>query len=124
MSSSVSVEVPQFALFEIFESKSIEQGMTHDAPGGVRLELGRMPMEKRGGGLTHDALPIATVLLSVGTSVAVNLFSSWLYEKLRANKAIRAMRVTRIRINRAEVEITPEAITRAISESIEIEEKN
>jgi hypothetical protein len=123
MSSTVLVEVPQFALFEVFESNSVEQGMTREAPGGARLELARMPMEKRGGGLTQDALPIATMLLSFGTGVAVNLFSSWLYEKLKANKAIRAMHITKIRINRTEVEITPEGISRAISESIEIEQK-
>ena len=127
MSSTVLIEVPHFALFDVFESNSVEQGMTREAPGGARLELGRMPMEKRGGGLTHDALPIATMLLSFGATVAVgvtiNLFSNWLYDKLKANKAIRAMHVTKIRINRTEVELTLEGISRAISESIEIEQE-
>jgi hypothetical protein len=116
MSSTVFIEVPQFVLFKVFESNSVEQGMTHDAPGGARLELGRMPMEKRGG-LTHDELQMATVLVSFGSGVAVNLFSSWLYDKLKSG------RVTRIRIDRAEVEVTPEAIARVITESIDIEQK-
>jgi hypothetical protein len=123
MSSTVLIEIPQFALNGVFESNSLEQGMTHEAPGGARLELGQMQMEKRGG-LTLDALPMATVLVTLGGiagTVVVNLFSNWLYDKLKADKATQALRITKIRINRTEVEITPEAISRAISESIEIE---
>jgi hypothetical protein len=120
MSSTVLIEIPQFALFTVFETNSVKEGMTHDAPGGARLELGRMPIEKRGG-LTLDALPIVSLLLSFGGSVAANVFSNWLYEKLKADKATQAMHITKIRINRTEVEITSEAISRAISESIEIE---
>jgi hypothetical protein len=114
MSSRVFLEVPQFALFKVFESNSIEQGMTHDAPGGARLELGRMPMEKRH---VPGLESLATVLVSFGAGVAVNLFSAWLYDKLKSG------RVTRIRIDRTEVEVTPEAITRVITESIDIEQK-
>src|SRR5438067_1972119 len=40
-------EIPQSALFLLFDSNSLEQGMAREAPGGARLELGRMPMEKR-----------------------------------------------------------------------------
>jgi hypothetical protein len=123
MSSTVFLEVPQFALFKVFESNSIEEGMAREAPGGARVELGRMPMGKRWGGLTHDALPMAAVLLSFGRDVAVGLFAAWLYDKLKSDKAGKQMGVTKIRINRQEVEITPEAITRVITESIEIGEK-
>ena len=121
----ILIEVPQTALFRLFDSNSIEQGMTYEAPGGVRLELGKMPMEKRGG-LTHDALPMATVLVVVGKGVAtvgLSVFSRWLYDKLKSDKVTQQMGTTKIRINRAEVEITPEAITRVLTESVEIEHK-
>ena len=114
MSSKVFIGCPQSALFEVFESNRIEEGMTHDAPGGARLELGRMPMEKRH--VPGFEAP-ATVLVTFGATVAMNLFSAWLYDRLKSG------RVTRIRINRTEVEVTPEAITRVIIESIDIEQK-
>ena len=79
-------------------------------------------MEKRGG-LTHDALPMATVLVTLAGTVAVNIFSSWLYDKLKSDKVTQHMGVKKVRINRVEVEITPEAITRVMTEAIEIEEK-
>jgi hypothetical protein len=51
----------------------------------------------------------------LGSGVAINLFSSWLYDKLKSAN------VPRIRVNRVEVEVTPEGITKIISESIDIE---
>jgi len=120
MSSKISIELPQSALFKVFESNSIRQGMTHEAPGAARLELGQMPMEKRH---LPEFQALATVLVSFGGGVAVNMFSSWLYERLKSDKVSQAMKVTRIRINRTEVEINADAITRVITESIDIEQK-
>jgi len=123
--SMIVIEVPQFTLFHLFDSKSIAQGMTYEAPGGVRLELEKMPMEKRGG-LTLDALPMATVLVSVGkgvATVALSVFSRWLYDKLKSDKVLQQTGTTKIRMNRVAVEITPEEITRVLTESIEIEHK-
>lgn len=37
-------------LFELFESKRVQAGMTREIPGG-RLTLQRMPMEKRDGNI-------------------------------------------------------------------------
>jgi hypothetical protein len=53
------------------------------------------------------------------TTVALDLFSSWLYEKLKAVEP----KTRTIRINRTEVEITPDGLARAVKESIVIEEK-
>src|SRR6266849_7454291 len=117
----IILEVPQSALFEVFESKSVQQGMKHDAPGAVTLQLDRMPMEKRH--LPYVAA-MATIFVTVGSGVAINLFSSCLYEKLKADKVGRAMGVTKIRINETEVEIDPDAIRRVIIRSIEIEHRN
>jgi hypothetical protein len=109
----IFLEFPMPALIRVFESNRIERGMTHDAPGGARLELGQMPIEKR---TLPYVEPMVTVLVSFAGSVAANLFSTWLYEKLRS------ARVTTIRINQVEVEVTPEAITRVIARSVEIEQ--
>jgi hypothetical protein len=81
-----------------------------------------MPIEKRGG-LTLDALPMATVLVSFANGVAVNVFSAWLYDKLKSDKVSQHMGITKIRVDRKEVEITSEAITRIVTESIEVEVK-
>jgi hypothetical protein len=118
----IFIEVPQSALFLLFDSNSIAQGMTREAPGGARLELGRMPMEKRGG-LTLDTLPMVTMLVSFAGGVAVNVFSAWLYEKLKSDKMSQHVGITKIRIDRKEVAINPEAITRIVTESIEVEIK-
>jgi len=43
----IELECSPESLFALFESKTISSGMTHEAPGGVTLQLGDMPMEKR-----------------------------------------------------------------------------
>jgi hypothetical protein len=47
------------------------------------------------------------------TTVGLNLFSSWLYDRLKSHLTIRE-----IRINRRITEVTSEGIRRAIEESI------
>jgi hypothetical protein len=86
--------------------------MIHDVPGGATIELGEMAIEKR-----H--LPGVQILVGIavryGPDLAVNLLASWLYSKLSGAK------IKNIRINRAEVEVSPEGIARAIFEAVEIE---
>lgn len=117
----ISIEVPQSALSLLFDSG---QGTT-EAPGGVKLELGRAPVEKRSG-LTWDAFPTAQVLVSASSfarDVVIGVFSAWLYDKLKSDKVSQHMGITKIRVNREVVEITPEAIPRAVRECVEIEIK-
>jgi hypothetical protein len=52
--------------------------------------------------------------------VAVGVFAAWLYDKLKGNGEERKF----IRVNRVMVEVTPEAITKVLTESIEVEEQN
>jgi len=60
----------------------------------------------------HDSLPLVPVVVTLGPG-AIDSFSSWLYETLKhAN-------VRRIRINSVEIEVTPEEITKTISEFID-----
>ncbi|HLJ90270.1 MAG TPA: hypothetical protein VKZ53_25890 [Candidatus Angelobacter sp.] len=80
--------------------------MTIALPGGGTLAIGGM--DKR----THGALPLVPVMLTLGSSYAINLVAGWLCDKLkRAN-------VQHILIEGVEIEVTLEEITEAISESI------
>ncbi len=85
--------------------------MSRDVPGGT-LTLRPMPMEKRGE--VYAALPAFTFIAS---TVAINVFSAWLYDKLKKRP-----HPTRIIINRIETEITAGGIAKDISESITVEE--
>ncbi len=104
---------PVDVLFDLFESKEISTGMTKDVPGGAVIQLGEMPMQKRH--ITQDAAPLVVIAVSFGTSVASKLLADWLSGKMKKSK------IQRLRINRKEVEITPDGILKAIEETIEIE---
>jgi hypothetical protein len=107
--SFVELQIPPNALLEVFEAKSVSTGMTRAVPGGATLRVGGLKKH------THDALPLVPITVTMGLGVAINLLSSWLYDKLeRAN-------VRHIRIKDVEIEVTAEGITKAISESIDIE---
>lgn len=112
---TIEIEVPVSALSEIFESGTISAGMVREVPGGASLKLGPMPIEKRHVPGLQILVPIVVTL---GSGVAINVFSSWLYDKLKGKKT------TILRINRVQVEITHDAITKVIAESIELEEKS
>ena len=52
-----------------------------------------------------------TIALSLGTSLGINLVSTWLYEKLKG-------RVAKLHVNRREVRVTHDDIQRIIQEAI------
>lgn len=106
-------------LLRLFDSNTISPGMTYEAPGGVTLELGQM-FEKRGGLPDIQATAFIPVLATVGSTVALGLFTNWLYDRLKGDGKTRRM----VSINRTIVEVTPEAITKVLKESIHIEERN
>lgn len=111
---TIEIEIPASALFKVFETSEVSDATIHTAPGGAILRLGKQKMEKR----WHSAFtePLVPIAVTFGSGVAINLFSSWLWEKLKGG------RTTKIRINRVEIETqTPDAITKVISESIEVE---
>lgn len=114
----IVLEVSPLALFRLFETKKISTGDTHEAPGGATLRT--IPsdwMERRSGHIFATAFD--TVLVSFAGGVAVNLFASWLYDKLKDLEP--PMR--KLKINRVEIEITSDGIMRAIKESVEVEER-
>jgi hypothetical protein len=100
-------------LCRLFDTNTVSTGMTKEVPGGAVIQLGGMPMQKRH--LTQDAAPLVTIAVSLASGVALNLFSSWLYDKLKDSK------IRRLKINRRDVEISANGILRAIEETIEIE---
>lgn len=105
----VELQIPPKALFEVFEAKSVSTGMTQAVPGGGTLAVGGL--DKR----THAALPLVPVILTLGSGNAINLVSGWLCDKLKhAN-------VQHLVIEGMEVEVTAEEITKAISESVNVD---
>lgn len=105
----VELQIPAKALLEVFEAKSVSTGMTQAVPGGGTLTVGGL--DKR----THTALPLVPVMLTLGSGDAINLVSGWLCDKLKhAN-------VQHILIEGMEVEVTAEGITKAISESVNVD---
>ncbi len=112
----LEIEVPITCASDVFETNTITAGMCKDVPGIGMLRLHPIPHEERGGGLAYDSMPFLTVAVSLGASVAVDLFSSWLYDRLKGS------RVRRIRINRRTAEVTPDGIRKTVEETVEIEE--
>ena len=117
----IVLEVSAVVVFRLFETKKkISLGDTHEAPGGAILRT--VPsdrMERRNWNWHIYATAFDTVLVKFAGEIALGLFVAWLYDKLKDVEPP----IRKLKINRSEVEITPEGITRAIKESIEIEEK-
>lgn len=115
--STLEIDFPISAITDVFESDRLPKGMTREAPGGATMELRAVPTPEQPPQLAYDYAPIFTVAVNLGRDVAVGVFASWLYDKLKAAS------VRRIKINRRTVEATPEGILKAIEESIELEER-
>jgi hypothetical protein len=112
----VEIEVPITCASNVLETNTITGGMCKEIPGIGMLRLYPMPHEERRGDLAYDSMPFLTIAVSLGESVAVSVFSSWLYDKLKDSH------VRHIRINRRTVEVTPDGILKSVKESVEIEE--
>ncbi len=81
------------------------------APGGANVELKEWSFRKGSG--FPDTLTLA---VSIPLGVGINLFSSWLWSKVKG-------RATRISINRVEVQLEADEVTRVIVEQTKIESK-
>ena len=113
MPKTIEIECSPLALFALFDSSTISEGVIHKAPGGATLQLGRMSIEKRH---VPGVERLVSIAVTFASGAAVNLFSNWLYDKLKGNERMRTLR-----INHVQVELTPEAITKLIAESIELQ---
>jgi hypothetical protein len=120
---TIEIEVPLRTFTNLFESDGYQ---SREVPGGATIRRLRVAAPPIGTGQTlkshrtTDAEPLIPIMVEVGREVVIGLFVAWLYDKLKGNDGSR--RKT-IRINRVEVECTPETITRVIQESIEIDER-
>lgn len=118
----IEIEVPLPLVCDLFESNTIAVGMSKDVPGGANIQLRPpgSPVQKRS--MTHDAAPYFIVAVTmagtVASTVGLNLFSSWLYDRLKGRPGVRS-----IRINRRVTEVSPDGIRRSIEESYEMEER-
>lgn len=115
--AQLEIEVDNPALlFALFEASRVSTGMTRELPGGGTLTYAtRLPyIEKRG--VPMAAAPTITFIVSFGASVAASVLGCWLYEKLTSKPT------RKITIDRVQIEITPEALARIITERIGSEE--
>jgi hypothetical protein len=113
---TIVIECSPRDMVALFDSKTISTGMSREAPGGATIRLGAM-MEKRG--VPSIQAYLFPILIDLGREVAIAVFSAWLYDRLKGKSEERKF----IRVNRVMVEVTPEAITKVLTESIEIEER-
>jgi hypothetical protein len=132
---TIEIEVPQAMLSGLFDSETIPSRMSREAPGGATIRLpvthpardtsGNLVVKLKAGTYeVGDAEPLTTVLVEfakVGKDVAIGVFSAWLYDKLKCKDG--EERQNFIRVNRVEIGVTPDAITRVLVESNEIEER-
>jgi hypothetical protein len=117
----ITIECTLKDMFALFESKSISSGMSREVPGGATIKLGQMPIERRDfPSIQASLVPIVIEFAKQhAADVPIAIFSAWLYDKLKGRSEAGKF----IRVNRVMVEVTPEAITKVLTESVEVEER-
>jgi hypothetical protein len=108
----IVIECSLKTVANLFNSGRISVGMTKDVPGWAVIEL--LPMREMRG-VIYNSVPVLPIAVTFGTGVAVNLFSNWLCDQLKDTEQ------PRIKINRQWIEITPDGITNAIKEEIDVQ---
>jgi hypothetical protein len=121
----LQIEIPIGVVVDIFESRTIPTGTTIEAPGGAVLTVLPGDIESRSlpPTMAYDADPVIHALVEFAgpvSAVALNLFSTWLYDKFKGSKTT----CKRLKINEEWTELTPEGISRTIKKSIEYEKKS
>ena len=99
-----------FELFEIREKTTFSVGDQKSLPGGFTMIFDGVTVRKAIG-FPETITLVITFAGTVVSSVAINLLSSWLYDKLKG-------RAETLRIDRREIHIDKGEITRIIEESI------
>jgi hypothetical protein len=89
---------------------ALVQHLEQDTPPGVSVHAEPKPTTRSFG--FETTIPI---LVQFGTGVGIGILSNWLYDKLKKGNSKTVI------IDRQEIEITPEAITKLVSEKITIE---
>jgi len=113
MQLRLTIEGDPMLAWELFDRpKAMEAGVTTvAAPGGVTVRYeGEFEVK------AFDVPAVLKVVVQLGREVAVGLFATWLYDKLKGGRA------RRLRVDRMQVEITEGEIKRVLLERIEEEE--
>jgi hypothetical protein len=100
--------------FALFETNSLEAGAKKEIPGGVTLTM-RPMMERKAYGIPKAI----EIVLSVTGGMAVNLASSYIYDKLKKHHGENLS----MTVNSREVHFDKEDIIKVIEEEIKIYEQ-
>jgi hypothetical protein len=103
------------SMFDLFDSKTLTAGEAKAIPGGATITL--LPMSGRRS-ISHKTEQAMEFVLGLGGTVAINMVSSYLYEKLKSRKP--AVTMT---INRRLTEVDAGNITRILDEEIKWERR-
>lgn len=107
------------SVLDLFESKTLIFNEPKKIPGGATITL--LPTAEQRS-LTQDAAPVMEMVIAVGGTVgtvAVNMISNYLYDKLKARKDN-----VKLRINRRIIELDEGKISRIIEEEIKLTTMN
>jgi hypothetical protein len=89
--------------------------MTEDVPGGAKIQLCRMPVEKRSLRNVQPSVVMLELRLATDSTVSPSHVSSWLYHRLKGDWNRRRM----VRMNGELIDVTPEALTSVLKRSAE-----
>ncbi len=103
-----------FDLFEISENTTLSVGDQKALPGGFTMTSEGLIIRKAFG-FPETVTLVITFTGGFASNIAINLLSSWLYDKLKG-------RAETLRIDRREIHIEKGEITRIIEETIRREE--
>ena len=95
----------------LFETDSIEMGTEKEMPGGGKLTMGGEMMRKSVG-----APHAVEVMLTIAGSVAVNIASSYIYDKLKSHKGDKPKMIIEYR----EIHIDKGEITKLIEKEVKL----
>ncbi len=110
----IAVDNPEL-IFALFESGQVSDGMSREIPGGAKLTFATEYPNVEKPGVIYAIHPEITFVISFGCNVAAGVLGCWLYDKLNSKPT------HRITIDRQDIEITQEGITRIITERLILE---
>ena len=116
---TIVIECSPKALRRLFETELIRPGMSREVPGGATIKF---PLPTRSTP-SIQASPFVPILIEFGVGVAVGVSSAWISSKLKGTDQAREF--IRLKGNGGVlIEVTtPEAITKILADSVEIEVK-
>jgi hypothetical protein len=103
------------SIFDLYGSRTLTYGEPKEILDGATITL--LPKVEHRSGWTQDASPTVEFALGVVGTIAINLVSSFFYDKLKAGKGS-----VKLTINRRTTELDAGEIKRVIEEEIKLEQ--